>query len=77
MVDAVDKREYKAYKDEVTGAFVRTFSTDDGKVVLEELRRAFVDLNICGKNEYETITRAAKRDVVNHILTILHGADNE
>jgi len=59
-------------------AYVRLFSTDDGKVVLDNLNQYFGGSTLA-KDSHAMVVRGAMRAVIDHIYTamVIGGEDHE
>jgi len=53
-------------------SFSHIFTTPDGKEVLEKLKEEFDPVAICATNSHETVVRAAQRDVIKYIETMVN-----
>ena len=64
--------EEKAHERRVRRAYVDVFSTDSGRLVLNDLRKMFYDVDgFVPGNPYDSHGLAAARNVVLRILTVL------
>lgn len=53
--------------EELNRKYVATFTSPDGQAVLEDLIKIFAPDKIIGKNEYDTLMRAAQSDPIRYI----------
>ena len=51
--------------------FHNVFSSPEGQEVLSVLKEEYDGLNVVGQDEYVTVVRAAQRDVVRYIETMI------
>lgn len=63
-------------KDHIISAYGVMASTREGQIVLEDLRGQFMNRNLVGQTEVDTLKRAAQHDVVHYINTMIEVANN-
>ncbi len=66
----VKEARQKLYRE--TKPYRIMFATPDGKAILEDLKREFDPRELCGTDPHITVVRAACRDVVRYIETMIN-----